>query len=422
MNIDINKIKTKEDFNNAVANVQGSEDYRTAVGFALITSVVDNETQKVLTVTVPKLNWGDNHGTSAIVQAILAEEKGVDMSGNEVVVELSTIIVSKLQLAFTPFIETREDHENVDTILNYSSMINHFNQSAANGEVTNIDPTLNTSIVPKIVMIFEDAKCESVESAYLKLQALSEGKAALRSLNLDDIFGLLTNCAWVQGMHPVTVSRYNFLRKRMSLNNSVPFITHVDKFPLYLQKVPLDETTRILDTTKVRFGAQLADGTTVMPGASYVNFNAGTLGACMVEGRISSSVIVGKGTDIGGGASIAGVLSGGNTDPITIGENCLLGANSSTAISYGDGCIIDLGCAVASGTKIGVTEDELVKICEANPLFDGRVAFTKDNKVSYFRGSELSGLNGVHYRLDSTGKGLVAFRSTFKLELNEDLH
>lgn len=187
----------------------------------------------------------------------------------------------------------------------------------------------------------------------------------------------------------------------------------VDKFPRFLSHIIPENNTRILDTSKVRFGAQLAAGTTIMPGASYVNFNAGTLGPVMVEGRISSSAVVGSGSDVGGGASILGVLSGTDGNPITIGENCLLGANSVTGIPLGDGCIIDAGVTILAGTKIFISDDQIVKLQEVNPKVELR------NNV---KGAELAGLNGIHFRVDSTNGQIVARRSTKEVKLNSDLH
>ena len=151
-----------------------------------------------------------------------------------------------------------------------------------------------------------------------------------------------------------------------------------------------------------------------MPGASYVNFNAGTTGVSMVEGRISSSAVVGDGSDVGGGASILGVLSGTDGIPVTIGKNTLLGANSVTGIALGDGCIVDAGIAVLAGTKFAVNTEELAKIQEANP--------SKTLSGTSFKGKDLVGLNGIHYRQDSTTGQLLIRRSTREVKLNADLH
>jgi 2,3,4,5-tetrahydropyridine-2-carboxylate N-succinyltransferase len=162
-------------------------------------------------------------------------------------------------------------------------------------------------------------------------------------------------------------------------------------------------------------GAQLAPGSTVMPGASYINFNAGTLGPVMVEGRISSSAIVGAGSDVGGGASILGVLSGTDGNPISIGENTLLGANSVTGLPLGDACIVDAGITVLAGTKIKIAPEELEKIKTANPE-----ATLAEKRT--FKGVELQGLDGIHYRQNSLTGEIIARRSTREVVLNTELH
>ncbi|MBD3798182.1 MAG: tetrahydrodipicolinate N-succinyltransferase N-terminal domain-containing protein, partial [Campylobacterales bacterium] len=254
----------------------------------------------------------------------------------------------------------------------------------------------------------------SVEAVYLKLYALSQSKVKLRSINLNGAFGVLSNVAWV-GNKPYEL---DFLRDNeieMKLNGTYPNIDSVDKFPRYLQHIIPADNTRVLDASKVRMGAQLAAGTTVMPGASYINFNAGTLGPVMVEGRISSSAIVGSGSDVGGGASILGVLSGTDGNPISIGENTLLGANSVTGIPLGDGCIVDAGITILAGTKIKISPENLEKIKAANP------GINIDNKTT-FKGSELQGLHGIHYRLNSLTGEMIASRSTREIKLNIELH
>jgi 2,3,4,5-tetrahydropyridine-2-carboxylate N-succinyltransferase len=266
----------------------------------------------------------------------------------------------------------------------------------------------------RIVFIFEDTNPLSVESVYLKLYALSQAKAPLRSLNLNGAFGILSNVAWV-GNTPYELDYLRENEIEMKFNNTYPNVDSVDKFPRFLQHIIPADNTRILEASKVRMGAQLASGTTVMPGASYINFNAGTLGAVMVEGRISSSAIVGAGSDIGGGASILGVLSGTDGNPISIGENTLLGANSTCGIPLGDACIIDGGVAIFAGTKIKISSDELAKISEANPKS------SLENK-ELFRADELQGLNGIHFRQNSTTGELVARRSTREVVLNDELH
>ncbi|HHO42837.1 MAG TPA: 2,3,4,5-tetrahydropyridine-2,6-carboxylate N-succinyltransferase, partial [Epsilonproteobacteria bacterium] len=232
--------------------------------------------------------------------------------------------------------------------------------------------------------------------------------------NLNGAFGILSNVAWV-GNTPYELDYLREHEIEMKLSGTYPVIDSVDKFPRYLQHIIPADNTRILDASKVRMGAQLAPGTTVMPGASYINFNAGTLGAVMVEGRISSSAIVGSGSDVGGGASILGVLSGTDGNPISIGENTLLGANSVTGVPLGDGCIVDAGIAILAGTKISISPQELIKIQQANPG-------AQLEQKSIFKGSELQGLHGIHYRQDSTTGEIIGRRSTREVTLNSELH
>ncbi len=264
----------------------------------------------------------------------------------------------------------------------------------------------------RMVFIFEDEALESAEAAYLKLYALSTGKAKLRSLNLNGAFGKLHNCAWT-GSTPIELDWLRANEISLKLSGKYPEITMVDKFPRFLSHVIPADNTRILETSKVRFGAQLAGGTTVMPGASYINFNAGTEGSVMVEGRISSSAVVGAGSDVGGGASILGVLSGTDGVPVSIGENTLLGANSCTGTAIGDGCILDAGITILPGTKITLSEKAVASIAQANP--------EKEIKV-LMRGMDFIGVNGVHFRQNSVNGQIIAMRSTREVKLNADLH
>jgi len=237
----------------------------------------------------------------------------------------------------------------------------------------------------------------------------------LREICLDGAFGALPNVAWSNGQ-PIELDYLREFEIELKLSGEYPHIDFVDKFPRFLQHIIPADNTRILDTSKVRFGAQLAAGTTVMPGASYINFNAGTTGVSMVEGRISSSAIVGDGSDVGGGASILGVLSGTDGNPISIGKNCLLGANSVCGIPLGDGCIIDAGLAILEGTKIGIYPAELEKIVEANPSLKGKIS------GEIFKGKQLAFLNGLHFRQNSLTGEITASRSTREVKLNADLH
>ncbi len=356
---------------------------------------------KVLQATYPVINWNENYGTAAVFIRSLIET-GINVSFDD----------SEFVSPVTP--------EFVDTALGYFG--EDLIAEAIGDKHKNIQvlKTLKNIFEKdffdnyRVCFLFEDESPKSVEAVYLKLYALSTRKAKLRSVNLNGAFGILTNCAWV-GNVPIELDYLRANEIELKLKDAFPEVEYVDKFPRFLSHIIPDDNTRILDTSKVRMGAQLAAGTTVMPGASYINFNAGTEGPVMVEGRISSSAVVKEGADVGGGASILGVLSGTNGNPITIGKNTLLGANSVTGIPLGNGCIVDAGIAVLEGTKIWISEDEFVKIKEVNPEW-------KAEYKEYFKGLELAGLNGIHYRFDTTKGKMVAFRSRREVKLNEELH
>ena len=357
----------------------------------------------VLQATYPVLNWsGENLGSYAVFSKVA--KKVISKSDSEAVFEVDSDFIKEALSFFNPFlfdaINDNKLHKNIQVLL----------------ELQKIQNLNGSDFAFRFVVIYEDVKCQSVESSYMKLLALSLGKAELRSLMLDGIFGLLENVAW-SGNKPYELSYLRDNEIYLKLNGLYPHIDFVDKFPRYLmQVIPQYDNIRLLDSAKTRFGAYLGKGGyTQMPGASYVNFNSGVLGACMNEGRISSSVIVGNGSDIGGGASILGVLSGGNSDPISIGENCLLGVNSSTGISLGNGCIVDGGVAVLAGTIIYIDLEEAKKIQEINSNFT-------INENNFYKGRELSGKNGIHFRCDSKTGRMIAFRSKVKIELNKDLH
>ncbi len=377
---------------------------REILGFG-IARVELGKNSKVLCATYPVLNWNENYGSYAVFDACKKDAIEVFRAQDEEIYSLNLKFINKALELFSPFIAEAsidlQSHKNIQTLLSLKKIL-------LNGVENNIDY--------RLVFLYKDSKCESVESAYMKLLALSLGKAALRSLNLDGIFGLLSNVAW-SGNKPYELDYLRENEIELKLRGEYPSIDFVDKFPRYLmQVIPQYDNIRILDTAKTRFGAYLGKGGyTQMPGASYINFNAGVEGACMNEGRISSSVIIGEGTDIGGGASILGVLSGGNSDPISIGKNCLLGVNSSTGISLGDGCIVDGGIAVLAGTIFEIDLENAQKIASINPGF-------KIKESRLYKGKELSKLNGVHFRQDSKTGKMIAFRSSREIALNADLH
>ena len=194
--------------------------------------------------------------------------------------------------------------------------------------------------------------------AYLRLHLLSHRLVKPHGLALDGIFGILSNVVWTSA-GPCAVEDFEITRARLKAAHGHVSVYGVDKFPRMVDYV-VPSGVRIADADRVRLGAYLASGTTVMH-EGFVNFNAGTLGTSMVEGRISAGVIVGDGTDVGGGASIMGTLSGGGKEVISIGEKCLLGANSGLGISLGDNCVIEAGTYITAAAKVKLPDGEIVK-------------------------------------------------------------
>jgi 2,3,4,5-tetrahydropyridine-2-carboxylate N-succinyltransferase len=194
--------------------------------------------------------------------------------------------------------------------------------------------------------------------AYLRLHLLSHRLVKPHGLVLDGVFGILSNVVWTS-VGPCAVDGFEMTRARLKAAHGHISVYGVDKFPRMVDYV-IPSGVRIADADRVRLGAHLASGTTVMH-EGFVNFNAGTLGTSMVEGRISAGVIVGDGTDVGGGASIMGTLSGGGKEVISIGEKCLLGANSGLGISLGDNCVIEAGTYITAAAKVKLPDGEIVK-------------------------------------------------------------
>ncbi|MDQ1128180.1 2,3,4,5-tetrahydropyridine-2,6-dicarboxylate N-succinyltransferase [Microbacterium sp. SORGH_AS_0888] len=247
-----------------------------------------------------------------------------------------------------------------------------------------------------------DSAPASTPDAYLRLHALSHRVARPNEVNLDGVFGYLPIVAWTTAgpMHPDDASRLRPLLQRAGVQ-----VHSLDKFPRLLDYVT-PPGVRIADASRVRLGAYLSPGTTVMH-EGFVNFNAGTLGASMVEGRISQGVVVGDGSDIGGGASIMGTLSGGGTHRVSIGARTLLGANAGIGISLGDDCVVEAGLYVTAGTKVALA-DEPADAAGARPVIKAR---------------ELSGRDGILFRRNSvTGAVEAVRRAGVGVTLNEALH
>jgi 2,3,4,5-tetrahydropyridine-2,6-dicarboxylate N-succinyltransferase len=246
------------------------------------------------------------------------------------------------------------------------------------------DPARRVHTEVVLTAIDLDAAPADASDVYLRLHLLSHRLVAPHGMNLDGVFGLLNNVVWTS-RGPCGVSGFEEVRAALRADGPVE-VFGIDKFPRMTDYV-VPTGVRIADADRVRLGAHLAEGTTVMH-EGFVNYNAGTLGASMVEGRISAGVVVGDGSDVGGGASIMGTLSGGGKEIISVGRRCLLGANAGIGISLGDDCVVEAGCYVTAGTKVTVRDI--------------------DNKPKVIKAAELSGADNVLFRRNSVSGAIEA--------------
>jgi 2,3,4,5-tetrahydropyridine-2-carboxylate N-succinyltransferase len=270
------------------------------------------------------------------------------------------------------------------------------------GEKKNIlkKPIVNSSENKKVIEINCDlsdlsSPIKNIADAYLRLHLLSYKFVLPNSINLEGLFRALPNIVWTnQGAVSIEDIESKLLESKIKSQNL--YIRSIDKFPCLTDYI-IPQGVRIADASRVRLGAYLSEGTTIMH-EGFVNFNAGTLGKAMIEGRISAGVVVGSDSDLGGGCSTMGTLSGGNNTKISIGKNCLLGANSGLGIPLGDNCIIEAGLYLTSGTKVA--------------LYDG----------SIIKASELSNKDNLLFRRNSITGSVEAKNNELTIELNSELH
>ena len=251
---------------------------------------------------------------------------------------------------------------------------------AGRDDVRGVVREARTVVVPDL-----QAAPASTEDAWLRLHLLSHRLVAPRTIAMDGIFGVLTNVVWTSA-GPCAVEGFELTRARLQSGGRHVTVFGVDKFPRMVDYV-VPAGVRVADADRVRLGAHLAEGTTVMH-EGFVNFNAGTLGASMVEGRISAGVVVGDGSDVGGGASIMGTLSGGGKEVVSVGKRCLIGANAGIGISLGDDCVVEAGCYVTAGTKVTITD--------------------MDGKPQVVKALNLSGADNVLFRRNSVTGAIEA--------------
>jgi len=384
---------TVDAFKQVVEDFKASAGYKEPLLFA-VGSRVFTGNGTLASVRYPVVNGpGQNTASAAIWMKVL----GVTPAGVQNI-SVSAAQLTEILAYFAPFKNDGKYHGNVIAL-----------EQAL--EATKAGPANRVVIT----FIFDDIDPQGVEDSTLKLYGLSHRCFKPNQLNLTKVFTKLPNVAWI-GDTPMDAEEVEQSLMSAAFGDG-SFAPHmVDKFPLYVHRInSLKMGVRITDQHKVRLGAYLGEGTTLMPGASYINFNAGTEGASMVEGRISSSVLVGAGTDIGGGASTLGVLSGGNNVFISLGRNCLLEVNSALGIPVGDAVIVAAETAVMASSRVSVQ-------IEGHPL-NGKVV----------KAAELAGINAATFRRNDVTGALEVLRTgrnidfAKKLEdgediLNSDLH
>ncbi len=336
------EIASAAEFKQHIDTVQARDGYANAFAFGVGTAVMA-PSGKILDTSYPVVNREENYGSAAVLADVVGH-----LSGTATYV----LDAAGLDGAIACFGWTEGDGKA------------HHNVEALKTARAALDAPAPLGGVRRIVVSFigspDDAPVNAYD-VYLRLHLLSHRSTKPHEVSLDGAFGLLNNVVWTS-VGPFDPDGFDLVRARLSASGHNVLVHGVDKFPKMVDYV-IPGGVRIADASRVRLGAHLADGTTVMH-EGFCNFNAGTLGASMVEGRISAGVVVGHGSDIGGGASVMGTLSGGGKQVVSIGEGCLLGANAGIGISLGDNCIVEAGLYVTAGTRVKLPDGTIVKARE----------------------------------------------------------
>lgn len=331
---------TYDDLAQKATAMRSRDGYREPVAFGIGVATVADSDGAVLDTWYGSYNLEENQGVAAVVAQLL------DHDGGAGTFPLGQAQLDELVEWFALAIADPGDHPNVRML----------SELAGGPPASELLPVRREVVVTFIEDL--DAAPVDAHDVYLRLHLLSGRKVRPHGLNLDGQFGLLANVVWTN-LGPCDVASFEAARARLRAAGHVVTVHGVDKFPRMVDYV-MPSGVRIADADRVRLGAHLAEGTTVMH-EGFVNFNAGTLGASMVEGRISAGVVVGADSDVGGGASIMGTLSGGGKEVISLGEGCLLGANSGLGISLGDRCIVEAGLYVTAGTVVTLPDGSTSK-------------------------------------------------------------
>jgi 2,3,4,5-tetrahydropyridine-2,6-dicarboxylate N-succinyltransferase len=344
----LNGVNTVADFSAHVAAVEARPGYQKPAAYALGVATVA-PSGKVLDTAYSTVNRAENYGAAAVFADAVGHVSGT-----------STYRLDEAQLRqmlqhFAVFDGDGNVHPNIDAARTAQS-------------IAKLPVGANGTRVPVIAFIGEltDKPIDAFD-VYLRLHLLSHRKVMPHGVSLDGAFGLLNNVVWTN-LGPFDPDGFDLRRMELRAQGNEVRVHSIDKFPRMTDYV-IPTGVRIADADRVRLGAHLAEGTTVMH-EGFCNFNAGTLGTSMVEGRISAGVVVGKDSDIGGGASIMGTLSGGGKEVVSIGERCLIGANGGIGISLGDDCIVEAGCYVTAGTKVLLPDGTVVRGRELSGAFN----------------------------------------------------
>lgn len=363
------------DFKKIVEEIEKDNNYQQPLAFGIGIATQGSD-GSLLDTYFPAPNFQANFGSAAILAKVLGYKNGTHSY------TVNQTQLSEILNYFTPFENDGKKHENINVLKSFKKMAHTLEQNR------------KVIVVSFIAPQEKDTGPKEVPDAYLRLHLLSHRLVKPHGINLTNIFKVLPNVAWTSegpiALDDLTTSKMNAYVSGRTLT-----VHSVDKFPRMVDYV-VPTGVRIADASRVRLGAYLGEGTTIMH-EGFVNFNAGCEGPNMVEGRISAGVFVKKGSDLGGGCSTMGTLSGGGNVVISIGESCLLGANSGLGIPLGDRCTIEAGLYITAGTKVS---------------FDGKVIKAK----------ELSGKNDILFRRNSQTGQVEAISKANLVELNTELH
>jgi len=393
-------VESVEQFTKLVSDIEAGTGYRrpAAFGVGLATfALTDLERPgqighgaAVLDTWYPAPNRDENFGTAAILA------RAVGHTAGSASYRLGVVQLDEALSAFTPFAGDGKGHPNIVALEQMRAALLRTEREAEryiSGDGS-LDKVLPRTVVVTFIGDLQDKPVDA-HDVYLRLHLLSTRKVKPHGQNLEGVFGLLSNVVWTN-VGPFATEGFEVVRGKLRTQGVSVLVHAIDKFPRMTDYV-VPTGVRIADADRVRLGAHLAEGTTVMH-EGFVNFNAGTLGKSMVEGRISAGVVVDDGSDVGGGASIMGTLSGGGNVVVRVGKNSLLGANSGCGILLGDNCTIEAGLYITAGSKLLLPDQRVIKA------------------------RELSGQNDLLFRRNSLNGAIEVVHKRNETVLNSELH